>query len=192
MTKQQIQDKEKELKRDYMLLKEARKQSGASWDHKRCMILADDAVWQNIIKSNEKATKFSKNKSFPLFESLGELYDGQTTEGNMNFTSIEPSQHAIITQVDNGEEYLERSDAFLDPNYVVDVDMNTQVQDHEDDGMDQETLPSHIHTSSRTDGENNVKKRKFAPRKRVDKIANKAKRNDVIDMIGRYLEMRTK
>uniref|UniRef100_A0A0E0N662 fructokinase n=1 Tax=Oryza rufipogon TaxID=4529 RepID=A0A0E0N662_ORYRU len=49
MNKQQIQDKEKELKRDYRLLKEARKQSGASWDNQRCMIVADDAVWANII-----------------------------------------------------------------------------------------------------------------------------------------------
>lgn len=48
-TKTQIQDKERELKREYRLLKEARKQSGASWDDKLCMIVADQAVWNNII-----------------------------------------------------------------------------------------------------------------------------------------------
>lgn len=49
-SKGQIQDKEKELKRDYRCLKDARTQSGASWDEKLGMIIADDpAVWDNII-----------------------------------------------------------------------------------------------------------------------------------------------
>jgi hypothetical protein len=30
-------------------LKEARKQSGASWDEKRCMIIAEPPIWDNII-----------------------------------------------------------------------------------------------------------------------------------------------
>ena len=49
LKKQQIQDKEKELKRDYKMLKDARKQSGASWDDNRCMIVADPPIWANII-----------------------------------------------------------------------------------------------------------------------------------------------
>ncbi|BAF16853.2 Os05g0217900 [Oryza sativa Japonica Group] len=155
MNKQQIQDKEKELKRDYRLLKEARKQSGASWDNQRCMIVADDAVWANIITSNEKVRKFSKNKSFPLFESLGELYDGQTAEGNMNFTSIEPFQHATLTQVN---EYLERSDSFPDVNWVADDDETTEVQD-EDNAVEHENQGSHITITSRANGEKNMRKR---------------------------------
>jgi hypothetical protein len=47
--KDQIQDKEKELKRDFNLLKEAHKQSGAHWDDKLCMIIADPLIWDNII-----------------------------------------------------------------------------------------------------------------------------------------------
>uniref|UniRef100_A0A0E0MLK9 Myb/SANT-like domain-containing protein n=1 Tax=Oryza punctata TaxID=4537 RepID=A0A0E0MLK9_ORYPU len=142
---------------DYRLLKEARKQSGASWDHQRCMIIADDVVWANIIQSNEKVRKFSKNKSFPLFDSLGELYDGQTAEGNMNFTSIEPSQHATLTQVN---EYLDRSDSFPDVNWVADDDgddVTTEVQD-EDNATEHENQGSHINTTSRDNGEKNVKK----------------------------------
>ncbi|XP_021321624.1 uncharacterized protein LOC8076292 [Sorghum bicolor] len=112
-TKTQIQDKERELKREYRLLKEARKQSGASWDDKLCMIVADQAVWNNIITSHRNAKKF-QNKSFPLFEALGELYDGQIAEGTLNFTSIAPSQvnvtqpfqpsQATVTQHNMGEE----------------------------------------------------------------------------------------
>jgi hypothetical protein len=49
MDKNQIQEKEKELKRDYKILKEARMQSGASWNEKRCMIEAEPPLWDNII-----------------------------------------------------------------------------------------------------------------------------------------------
>jgi hypothetical protein len=48
-SKDQIQDKEKELKRDFNLLKEARKQSGVHWDDKLCMIIVDPPIWDNII-----------------------------------------------------------------------------------------------------------------------------------------------
>uniref|UniRef100_A0ACD5VJ89 Uncharacterized protein n=1 Tax=Avena sativa TaxID=4498 RepID=A0ACD5VJ89_AVESA len=37
-TKSQLQDQEKELKRQYCMLKEARKQSGAGWCEKSCRI----------------------------------------------------------------------------------------------------------------------------------------------------------
>jgi predicted GNAT family N-acyltransferase len=45
----QIQEKGRKLKREYKMLKEARKQSGASWDEKRCMIIAEPPIWDNII-----------------------------------------------------------------------------------------------------------------------------------------------
>ena len=48
-TKLQIQEKEKELKREYKMLKEARQQSGVSWNEKRCRIEAEEAIWNNLI-----------------------------------------------------------------------------------------------------------------------------------------------
>jgi hypothetical protein len=45
----QIQEKEMELKREYKMLKEARKQSGASCVEKRCMMIAESPIWDNII-----------------------------------------------------------------------------------------------------------------------------------------------
>jgi hypothetical protein len=48
-TKSQIQDKEKELKREYKMLKEARMQSGASWCEKSCRIQADQELWDNLL-----------------------------------------------------------------------------------------------------------------------------------------------
>lgn len=49
ITKLQIQNKEKELKRDYRFLKEARMQSGISWDDSRKMVVAEPALWDNIL-----------------------------------------------------------------------------------------------------------------------------------------------
>uniref|UniRef100_A0ACD5WTJ6 Uncharacterized protein n=1 Tax=Avena sativa TaxID=4498 RepID=A0ACD5WTJ6_AVESA len=43
-TKSQLQDQEKKLKRQYCMLKEARKQSGVGWCEKSCRIVADDAL----------------------------------------------------------------------------------------------------------------------------------------------------
>jgi hypothetical protein len=43
-TKTQIQDKERELKRDYRLLKDAKNQSGPHFDEKTGRIMADPAL----------------------------------------------------------------------------------------------------------------------------------------------------
>jgi hypothetical protein len=48
-TKSQIQDKEKELKREYKMLKEARMQSGAGWCERSCRIQADQELWDNLL-----------------------------------------------------------------------------------------------------------------------------------------------
>jgi hypothetical protein len=102
--KDQIQDKEKELKRDFNLLKEACKQSGVHWDDNLCMIIADPPIWDNIIvvilfshyilvlhiipislifltyscilQSYPKASKFQR-QAFPLYDVLEKLYGGK-------------------------------------------------------------------------------------------------------------------
>jgi flavorubredoxin len=48
-TKVQIQDKEKDLKRDYKLLKQAKGQSGSQWNEKLGRTEADPPIWANII-----------------------------------------------------------------------------------------------------------------------------------------------
>ncbi|XP_044949972.1 uncharacterized protein LOC123399644 isoform X1 [Hordeum vulgare subsp. vulgare] len=123
-SKSQIQDKEKELKREYRMLKEARKQSGVGWDDKRCMIEADTDLWDNLMISYPSIGKFKK-KSFPLFDSLGELYDGHTAEGTYSFTSIAQPSQIDEDFVDEIEvEEVKESD---------DLEMMNQVQHDEDD-----------------------------------------------------------
>jgi hypothetical protein len=69
-TKTQIQDKEREMKRDYRLLKDANNQSGAHFDEKIGRITTDPTLWKNILTSHPKAKKFC-NKYSPLYEALG-------------------------------------------------------------------------------------------------------------------------
>uniref|UniRef100_A0A0E0IHJ4 Myb/SANT-like domain-containing protein n=1 Tax=Oryza nivara TaxID=4536 RepID=A0A0E0IHJ4_ORYNI len=117
LTKSQIQEKEKELKREYRMLKEARKQSGASWNNQRCIIEAEPAIWNNIIISFPKAKNF-RTKSFPLFEALGELYDDYedtlayqvqddadaTKDDNANAERLKEMPHRRVVAVPRNKE----------------------------------------------------------------------------------------
>jgi hypothetical protein len=47
-TKSQIQDKEVQLKKDYMVLKEARQQSGASKNEDKNMVQGSPSLWNNL------------------------------------------------------------------------------------------------------------------------------------------------
>lgn len=79
-TKAQIQEKEKELKANYKVLKEARKQSGVGWNEAMGMIIAEPPIWANIIISNPKVKKF-RSRPFPLYNQLSALYDGSCATG---------------------------------------------------------------------------------------------------------------
>ena len=48
LEKSQIQDKEKELKRDYRMLKDARMQSGVGWRESDFTLQADPHLWDNL------------------------------------------------------------------------------------------------------------------------------------------------
>ncbi|KAK3154804.1 hypothetical protein QOZ80_2BG0195290 [Eleusine coracana subsp. coracana] len=47
-TKNQVQDRQRELKRDYKLLKDAQRESGCSWNYDRQMLYADPHQWKNL------------------------------------------------------------------------------------------------------------------------------------------------
>ncbi|XP_044957415.1 uncharacterized protein LOC123408354 [Hordeum vulgare subsp. vulgare] len=51
-----------------------------------------------MIQTWKRIGKFWRG-SFPLYDRLGNLYDGHTAEGNYNFISSEPSQQAGLSQV---------------------------------------------------------------------------------------------
>ncbi|KQJ94104.1 hypothetical protein BRADI_3g08520v3 [Brachypodium distachyon] len=86
-SKSQLQDKEKDLKRDQKMIKAARMQSGVGWDDKKCRFLAGPHLWEIC-----PLIKRYKNKAFPLYDLLDELHARQTADGKLSFTSTsEPS-----------------------------------------------------------------------------------------------------
>ncbi|KAM0860210.1 hypothetical protein ACQ4PT_046677 [Festuca glaucescens] len=99
MEKSQIQDKEKDLKRDYRMLKDARMQSGFGWDESQFKLQAKPHLWENLEISFGTRIKRFKTKAFPLYESLGQLYEGSIAEGNFNFTSTSAASREDLTQV---------------------------------------------------------------------------------------------
>ncbi|CAL5000730.1 unnamed protein product [Urochloa decumbens] len=84
-TKQQVQEKEKELKGNYKVIRDARK-SGVGWNDTLGMINAEPDQWKKLIADNSKVAKFQK-KPFPLFNICEELYEGSIAIGDLNFTS---------------------------------------------------------------------------------------------------------
>ena len=66
-TKVQIQEKQKDLKSQYRLLKDARKQSGVSWNYQTHMIDAGAHLWQNLMTVSSSVVHF-------VFAKLDDLY----------------------------------------------------------------------------------------------------------------------
>ncbi|KAK3146751.1 hypothetical protein QOZ80_3BG0271390 [Eleusine coracana subsp. coracana] len=200
-SKDQIQDKEKELKRDFRVLKEARKQSGVHWDEKLCMIMVEPAIWDNIIVSHPKASKFQR-QGFPLYDDLERLYDGKTAEGNLAFISIE-SKDDDVRVVQALKEQVTHDGA------MGSLASLSGYSDDEDDGDNDEDVqivhpPKQISTttSSRRNAFTSSRDKRAAAEKDVEptasgaigaKVGQKRKKNgDVADMMGRYLELKTK
>ena len=48
-TKQQIQEKEKDLKANYRALRDAKNESGSGWNESMCMIQVEPKVWDKLI-----------------------------------------------------------------------------------------------------------------------------------------------
>jgi hypothetical protein len=48
-SKQQMQEKDKELKSHYKAVRDSRKESGVGWNDSLCMIVAEPELWEKII-----------------------------------------------------------------------------------------------------------------------------------------------
>ncbi|KAM0913428.1 hypothetical protein ACQ4PT_012196 [Festuca glaucescens] len=146
------------------------------------MVEADPELWDTLIILFPKIGKYRSNKAFPLFDALGELYDGHLAEGNYNFTSTEPTQH---TQVEVNPEVssVDATHSHHDiGETLVDVLDDTQGGMQEASMMDnivgngeaQPTVPAAPSTST----ENEPKKRRS--------------NGDVAAMMEKYIEIKTK
>ncbi|CAM0883347.1 unnamed protein product [Alopecurus aequalis] len=86
-TKSQIQDKEGQFKKGYKAIKSIVNRSGVSWNPISFMINTTTEKWDVIVKEDPKLRKY-ENRSFPLYDSWDQLYEGQCAEGKHSFTSI--------------------------------------------------------------------------------------------------------
>uniref|UniRef100_A0A0E0L3Z1 Myb/SANT-like domain-containing protein n=1 Tax=Oryza punctata TaxID=4537 RepID=A0A0E0L3Z1_ORYPU len=172
-TKSQVQEKEGQLKRDYKMLKAARQQSGSSWNDKRCMVEGSPAMWQNLQIIFRKINKFSNNKaSFPLYDALSELYDGQLAKGKHNCTSLDLMEDEEPLRLINSRE--------KETNVVL-------LEDHRN--------PREKETQAQNSGVVTEEQRRYAliAKRRQQKEDKKTSRNSGVEsMMERYLEMRSK
>ncbi|WVZ70172.1 hypothetical protein U9M48_018859 [Paspalum notatum var. saurae] len=87
-TKQQIQEKEKELKGSYKILRDAKNTSGAGWNESLGMLTAQPEIWKQVIEFNPKVSKFKK-KTFPLYNDVASLQEGNVAIGDVYFISTQ-------------------------------------------------------------------------------------------------------
>jgi hypothetical protein len=116
-----------------------------------------------------RAKKFRK-KSFPLFDALGELYDGHISQGTWNITSTQPLQNS-----DDGEQ--------LKTIEVEDEDTNEPQVDARIEQDEDIVIVERV--------EQRLPKRLGAPT--VNQEETKRVRKDELEgLIGRYLDVKTK
>ncbi|RCV43180.1 hypothetical protein SETIT_9G274500v2 [Setaria italica] len=166
----------KSLKRGYKMLKAARMQSGSKWNEQRNMVEGSASMWENLVVTFPKIKKFQNNKaSFPLFDALGELYDGHLAEGTYNFTSIESERvEEPLQQIDVVEEEAEE-EALQEIH---------EIRDEEDEEKDAGDKEEEARSGQR---------RMAASRKKPEKEGQKPRKSAKIEaMMERFLEMRTK
>ncbi|KAM0892054.1 hypothetical protein ACQ4PT_026024 [Festuca glaucescens] len=101
--KSQVHDKEKELKRYYRMLKDAREQSGVGWIASEFKLDVEPHLWDNLaISFGPRILKFKK-KLFPLYDTLADLYHKHIAEGNFNFTSTAEQKPHVEIESDDDE-----------------------------------------------------------------------------------------
>ncbi|VAI29517.1 unnamed protein product [Triticum turgidum subsp. durum] len=154
-TKQQIQEKDKDLKGNYKAVRDSRKQSGTGWDDTLCMIIAEPVIWDKLIKDNLRVKKF-RSKPFMLFKSLATLHEGSIASGDLNFVSI--------PQVDLTSDAISPMDSSTnDLNYIssTNVDDGMSSSDLQGQGASRRDEPeATTSTNSEQKGALPVKKRK--------------------------------
>ncbi|CAM0870608.1 unnamed protein product [Alopecurus aequalis] len=156
----------------------------------RSMIEADPHLWDNMIISWPKIKKF-RTKSFPLFDHLGELYDGHIAEGHYNFTSnFESSQQPDVTQVESGDHYEAEIAAEEDDDLQI---LDDPVENERRAEVENERRVE-VEIERRADAEN-VKRALGAagPRTKPQKNVKKPNKNDgVVGVVERYVQLKEK
>ncbi|KAM0857942.1 hypothetical protein ACQ4PT_048130 [Festuca glaucescens] len=180
--KSQLQDKEKELKREYKMLKEARMQSGAGWDEKSCRIVAEKALWDNLEISFPRIGKFKRN-NFPMYDSLGDLYDGQIAEGNHNFTSTSKASQLDEELEDERVQRVQEAGSEFDEDIQI---LDEDPTEKKDEGTGSSVNRVNV-------GERMDKKATGVPKKIPPKELKKPiKSDEMVQVVDMYVKMKEK
>jgi hypothetical protein len=66
------------LKKDYRSVKDLVEQSGFGWNSERMMVEAPENIWASFTaRKNNEAALHWRDKSFPYYDDLSKLYDGE-------------------------------------------------------------------------------------------------------------------
>jgi hypothetical protein len=130
---------------------------------------------------------------FPLFDALGELYDGHIAQWTWNITFTQPSQNLddreqlnIITGIKEGDHnQLQEEDARLEEDDVVIVERIKQRLPRRSDAptTNQEKVKRI---------EQRLPRRSDAPTINQQKEAKRMKKESLEGLVGRYLDMKIK
>ncbi|KAL6888326.1 hypothetical protein ACP4OV_009352 [Aristida adscensionis] len=177
-TKQQIQEKEKELKGNYKAIRDARKESGGGWNDSLGMIIAVDEVWSRIINAHPKVKKF-RGKPFPLFNNLALLYEGSVATGDLNFTSTQRMDIPVEKTISQQDiQLLPRTS---EPNDNIDVGRNPFSTSFSGQGASSEHLETHEAQSVQSNQSSGHED---------GKGGKKRKESQVASVLGDYLEFK--
>jgi hypothetical protein len=113
-----------------------------------------------------RAKKFRK-KSFPLFDALGELYDGHIAQGTWNITSTQPLQNS-----DEGEKFK-----------TIEV---------EDEDTNEPQVDARIKQDEDIVIVERVEQRLPKPTVNQEKETKRVRKDALEGLIGRYLDVKTK
>ena len=78
----QVKQKEQDMKKDFKVIKDLLSESGFGWDPDRMMVVAPDAVWAGLRARKNKDALQWQDKSFPYYDDLFALYDGELKDNN--------------------------------------------------------------------------------------------------------------
>ncbi|WVZ54832.1 hypothetical protein U9M48_005576 [Paspalum notatum var. saurae] len=152
-----------------------------------CMIVAEPAVWANIIELHPNAKRF-RNKSFPLFEALGELHDGHIAEGTYNFTSTQLHNPPKVIQ-DESDDETERVDVM--PINLEEIDEETTNEDEEP--RTSATVIRNKEPTNEDEGSSLTRRAAAVSRNKEPKESKRQRKSSNIEAImERYVDIRAK
>ncbi|KAJ7194982.1 hypothetical protein GGX14DRAFT_677828 [Mycena pura] len=89
-------------KADYLVVKSLREKSGFGWDDERHLIIVEDDIFEELLKTCPNAAKW-RTKPYPFYDEMADLVDGAIATGTNSFVPSGPTP-AIDSDSDKDED----------------------------------------------------------------------------------------